>query len=150
MADLAPLVIEQTPVRAMLAVPLVHEGQRAGALDIFADTAGAFTDESVGQAAILAAFASVAVAGAAQSERAAARGGDGDQPRDRRGRRHPDGHARHQPGRRVRHAVPASQRLNRKLRDIATGIVKATRAGDSPAQYGRRRRPGAAPSVQSG
>jgi GAF domain-containing protein len=122
---LAPLVIEQTPVRAMLAVPLVHEGRRSGALNIFADTAGAFTDESVGQAAILAAFASVAVAGAAQSERAA---------------QLEEGMATN---REIGAAVgilmathgisqddafdmlsKASQRLNRKLRDIATGIVK--------------------------
>ena len=50
---LARIVVEQTPVRAMLAVPLLYDdGQRSGALDVFADTPGAFTDDSVGQAAI--------------------------------------------------------------------------------------------------
>lgn len=122
---LATLVVEQTPVRAMLAVPLLYDdGERSGALDVFADTAGAFTDDSVEQAAVLASFASVALAGARQSERAS---------------QLEEGMATN---REIGAAVgilmathhitsaeafdmlsKASQRLNRKLRDIASGIV---------------------------
>jgi GAF domain-containing protein len=122
---LARLVVAQTPVRAMLAVPLVDEGRRTGALNVFADRPGAFDAESVGQAAILAAFASVALAGVRHSERAA---------------QLEEGLATN---REIGAAIgilmathgisseaafdmlsTASQRLNRKLRDIATGIVR--------------------------
>jgi GAF domain-containing protein len=122
---LAAIVVERTPVRAMLAVPLLDEGQRSGALNVFADSTDAFDDESLGAAAILASFASVAIAGARHSERAdqLAKGLE--------------------TNREIGAAVgilmathrisqddafdmlsKASQRLNRKLRDIATGIVR--------------------------
>jgi GAF domain-containing protein len=123
--QLARLVVDRTPVRAMLAVPLVDEGRRNGALNVFADEPDAFDAESVGQAAILASFASVALAGAGHSERAA---------------QLEVGLATN---REIGAAVgilmathgissedafemlsQASQRLNRKLRDIATGIVR--------------------------
>jgi len=127
---LARIVVEQTPVRAMLAVPLLYDdGERSGALDVFADTAGAFTDESIGQAAVLASFASVALAGARQSERAS---------------QLEEGMATNREiGAAVgilmaTHSISsadafdmlskASQRLNRKLRDIATGIVQGVSA----------------------
>jgi GAF domain-containing protein len=42
-------VLENTPVRAMLAVPLVESGERGGALNVFADRPGAFTAESTGR-----------------------------------------------------------------------------------------------------
>jgi GAF domain-containing protein len=61
---------EVTSVRSALACPLVLDGQRGGALNLFADTADAFTDEDVSNAAVLAAFASVAVAGALARDRA--------------------------------------------------------------------------------
>jgi GAF domain-containing protein len=122
---LAALVVERTPVRAMLAVPLVDEGRRTGALNVFADRPDAFDAESVGQAAVLASFASVALAGVRHSERAA---------------QLEEGLATN---REIGAAIgilmathgissedafdmlsQASQRLNRKLRDIATGIVR--------------------------
>jgi GAF domain-containing protein len=125
---LARLVVAQTPVRAMLAVPLVDEGRRTGALNVFADRPGAFDAESVGQAAILAAFASVALAGVRHSERAA---------------QLEEGLATNREiGAAIgilmaTHGISsedafdmlsnASQRLNRKLRDIATGIVRGER-----------------------
>lgn len=129
---LAQIVVAQTPVRAMLAVPLLYDdGQRSGALDVFADTAGAFTDESVGQAAVLASFASVALAGARHSERAS---------------QLEEGMATNREiGAAVgilmaTHSISsqeafemlsqASQRLNRKLRDIAAGIVRGGSAAD--------------------
>lgn len=123
--SLARIVLDRTPVRAMLAVPLMNEDQRAGALNVFADRPGAFDQESVGQAAILASFASVALAGARHSERAS---------------QLEQGMATN---REIGAAIgilmathgitsdeaftmlsKASQRLNRKLRDIATGIVR--------------------------
>jgi GAF domain-containing protein len=123
--ELARLVVERTPVRAMLAVPLIDEGRRTGALNVFADRPGAFDAESVSQAAILASFASVALAGARQSERAA---------------QLQEGLATNREiGAAIgilmaTHGISsedafdmlsnASQRLNRKLRDIATGIVR--------------------------
>ena len=122
---LAGLVVKQTPVRAMLAVPLLYDdGQRSGALDVFADTAGAFTDDSVEQAAILASFASVALAGARQSERA-------DQLEEGLATNREIGAAvgilmaTHQltSAEAFDMLSKASQRLNRKLRDIASGIV---------------------------
>jgi GAF domain-containing protein len=122
---LAAIVVERTPVRAMLAVPLLDEGQRSGALNVFADSTGAFDDGALSTAAILASFASVALAGARHSQRAdqLAKGLE--------------------TNREIGAAVgilmathrisqddafdmlsKASQRLNRKLRDIATGIVR--------------------------
>jgi GAF domain-containing protein len=122
---LAAAVIERTPVRAMLAVPLLAEGKRAGALNVFADRAGAFDDSSVAMATVLASFSSVAIASAGNSERAA---------------QYEQGMATN---REIGAAVgilmathgisqddafamlsTASQRLNRKLRDIATSIVR--------------------------
>jgi GAF domain-containing protein len=125
---LAAIVVERTPVRAMLAVALLDEGHRSGALNVFADSTGAFDDEALSTSVILASFASVAVAGARESQRAdqLAKGLE--------------------TNREIGAAVgilmathrisqddafdmlsKASQRLNRKLRDIASGIVR----GDS-------------------
>lgn len=127
---LAEVVIAQTPVRAMLAVPLVHDGKRTGALNVFADRAGAFTDESIGQAAILASFASVALAGAQQAELA-------DQLAEGMATNREIGAAvgilmaTHKIGQEEAFGLlsQASQRLNRKLRDIAAGIVRGEPAG---------------------
>jgi transcriptional regulator with GAF, ATPase, and Fis domain len=125
---LARRVVAETPVRSMLAIPLVLNGQRGGALNIFADRTHAFTQDSIETGAILAAFASVAICAARQAERAdqlqqglatnreigaaigilmASRGMTSDEA----------------------FAVlsQASQRLNRKLRDIAVGIVRGER-----------------------
>jgi GAF domain-containing protein len=122
---LAELVVAQTPVRAMLAVPLVLDGRRGGALNIFADRTDAFTGASTELAVILASFASVAVAGAAQSERA-------DQLQAGLQTNREIGvaigllMATHKISSEEAFAIlsSASQRLNRKLRDIAAGIVR--------------------------
>jgi GAF domain-containing protein len=122
---LAEAVVARTPVRAMLAVPMFAEGRRTGALNVFADRTGAFDEGSVAQATILASFSSVAIASAGHSERAA---------------QYEQGMATN---REIGAAVgilmathgisqddafamlsTASQRLNRKLRDIATSIVR--------------------------
>jgi GAF domain-containing protein len=127
---LAKIVVERTPVRAMMGVPLVDDGHRDGALNVFSDTTDAFDDEAIETAAILAAFASVALAAARHSTRAS---------------QLEVGLATN---REIGAAVgilmathhisqdeafdllsKASQRLNRKLRDIATGIVHG---GGSP------------------
>jgi GAF domain-containing protein len=122
---LAALVVERTPVRAMLAVPLVDEGTRSGALNVFADHPNVFDDESLATAAILASFASVALAGARQTQRA-------DQLEEGMATNREIGAAvgilmaTHNISQEQAFDLlsKASQRLNRKLRDIATGIVR--------------------------
>ena len=121
---LAATVVEQTPVRAMLAVPLVHEGRRRGAVNLFADRPQAFSDESVGQAAILAAFATVAVASASHAEQAEQLA-EGMATNREIGAAVGILMATHKIGQEEAFDLlsKASQRLNRKLRDIARGIV---------------------------
>jgi GAF domain-containing protein len=122
---LAELVVAHTPVRAMLAVPLVDEGHRHGALDLFSDSVNAFDDEAIGAAAILASLASVALAGAHHAARA-------DQLEEGMTTNREIGTAvgilmaTHGIGQdeAFRMLSQASQRLNRKLRDIAAGIVR--------------------------
>ena len=122
---LAALVVERTPVRAMLAVPLVDEGTRSGALNVFADRPNVFDDESLATAAILASFASVALAGARQTQRA-------DQLEEGMATNREIGAAigilmaTHNISQEQAFDLlsKASQRLNRKLRDIASGIVR--------------------------
>ncbi len=122
---LAEVVVERTPVRAMMGVPLVDDGHRSGALNVFSDRTDVFDDEAVATAAILASFASVALAGARHSARA--------------GQLQEGLATNREIGAAVgilmaTHGISqddafallssASQRLNRKLRDIATGIVR--------------------------
>ena len=127
---LAQEVLSRTPVRAMLAVPLVTEGHRSGALNVFADRTDAFDQGSVAQASILASFSSVALASARQSALA---------------QQFQEGMATNREiGAAVgilmaTHSISqsaafdmlsgASQRLNRKLRDIAASIVRDHDAG---------------------
>jgi GAF domain-containing protein len=122
---LAQVVLARTPVRAMLAVPLIDDGHRSGALNVFADRTDAFDQDSVAQATILASFSSVALSAARQSTLA---------------QQYQEGMATN---REIGAAVGilmathkisqaaafdmlsgASQRLNRKLRDIAASIVR--------------------------
>lgn len=125
---LAERVLAETPVRAMLAVPLVFDGRRNGALNLFADRTGAFGPESTESGTILAAFASVAISRAAESERA-------DQLQEGLASNREIGAAigilmaTRNLTQEQAFAVlsQASQRLNRKLRDIATGIVRGER-----------------------
>jgi transcriptional regulator with GAF, ATPase, and Fis domain len=115
------------PRLAELAVPLVLDGRRGGALNLFADRTDAFTDASTEVAVILASFASVAVSGAAQSERA-------DQLQAGLETNREIGvavgllMATHRISSDEAFAIlsSASQRLNRKLRDIAAGIVRGS------------------------
>ena len=122
---LAELVIAHTPVRAMLAVPLVDEGHRNGALDVFSDSTGAFDDESVSSAAILASLASVALAGARHAVRAGQLE-EGMTTNREIGTAVGILMATHGISRDEAFGMlsQASQRLNRKLRDIAAGIVR--------------------------
>jgi hypothetical protein len=67
---LAQRCLAETPVRSMLAFRLAHEGRKSGALDLFSDVPGALDDEAVDQAAVLAAFTSVAISAAHERDRA--------------------------------------------------------------------------------
>jgi transcriptional regulator with GAF, ATPase, and Fis domain len=122
---LAERVLATTPVRAMLALPLVIDGRRNGALNLFADQANAFGPSSVESGAVLAAFATVAVSAALEAKRA-------DQLQAGLETNREIGAAvgilmaTHKLSSDEAFAVlsKASQRLNRKLRDIAAGIVR--------------------------
>jgi transcriptional regulator with GAF, ATPase, and Fis domain len=67
---LTKLVLEHTPVRGMIGYRLLVGNRKAGALNIFSDTPNALTTQSADMGAIVAAFASVALAGASHHERA--------------------------------------------------------------------------------
>jgi transcriptional regulator with GAF, ATPase, and Fis domain len=69
--QLAALLIEDTPVRGVMGFRLLVNRRKSGALNLFSDTPDAFTDESAGQAVVLAAFASVAINAIAEGEDAA-------------------------------------------------------------------------------
>ncbi len=128
--ELAKVVVERTPVRAMMGVPLVDQGQRGGALNVFADSPGAFDEEAVETAAILASFATVALAGTRHAVRA-------DQLEQGLATNREIGAAvgilmaTHGISQDDAFAMlsMASQRMNRKLRDIATGIVRGDESG---------------------
>lgn len=127
---LAPLVVARTPVRATLAFPLVHEGRRGGALNLFADRPGAFDDGSQDNAAVLAAFASVALV-AAQEQQRADQLKEGMETNREIGKAVGMLMATHNISSEQAFEIlrTASQRLNRKLRDIAAGIVGGDPAG---------------------
>jgi transcriptional regulator with GAF, ATPase, and Fis domain len=59
-------VLTNTPVRGAMAYRLFTAESKVGALNLFSDTAGAFTPDSADVAAIFAAFASVAVTAASE------------------------------------------------------------------------------------
>ncbi len=63
-------VVEETPVRGMAGFRLVVDDRKVGALNLFSDHPGALTETSVDQAAVLAAFASVALIAASHQEQA--------------------------------------------------------------------------------
>lgn len=122
---LAEVVLARTPVRAMLAVPLINDGQRAGALNVFADRTDAFDQDSVAQASILASFSSVALAAARQSA-LAQQYQEGMATNREIGAAVGILMATHQISQSAAFDMlsGASQRLNRKLRDIAASIVR--------------------------
>ncbi len=67
---LAERCLGETPVRSMMGFRLIHDGRKSGALNVFADRPGALTEESAQEAAVLAAFAAVAIMAAEQQDRA--------------------------------------------------------------------------------
>jgi hypothetical protein len=67
---LSKLVLEQSPVRGMIGYRLFIGDRKAGSLNVFSDTPDALTIEAADIGAIVASFASVAIAGAAANDRA--------------------------------------------------------------------------------
>lgn len=67
---LAERLLRGTPVRGMIGYRIMVGERKVGALNLFADTPGAFTPEGADMGAILASFASVALTAAAQREEA--------------------------------------------------------------------------------
>lgn len=68
--ELAVTVLERTPVRGMAGFRIRQDGQKVGALNVFSDTAGALTQDSLDQAIMLTAFASVTLAALDRGEEA--------------------------------------------------------------------------------
>lgn len=67
---LAERVLAETPVRGMIGYRIMVGERKVGALNLLSDTPGAFTGEAANMGAIVAAFASVALAAAAAHESA--------------------------------------------------------------------------------
>jgi hypothetical protein len=67
---LAERVLAETSVRGMAGFRLLVDGRKAGALNLFSDVPGALSVNSGDVGVVLAAFASVALAGATQRQRA--------------------------------------------------------------------------------
>lgn len=65
---LAAQVLQHTPVRGMAGFRLLVNQQKTGALNLFSDTAGRLTNESVNQAILLTSFLSVAITAANHRE----------------------------------------------------------------------------------
>jgi GAF domain-containing protein len=63
-------IVAETPVRGMAGFRLVVDDRKVGALNLFSDRPGGLTESSVDQAAVLAAFASVAIIAASHKEQA--------------------------------------------------------------------------------
>lgn len=67
---LAARILDETPVRGMAGYRLMVDERKVGALNVFSDTPGALTRQSADAGAVLAAFASVALMGVAEHQRA--------------------------------------------------------------------------------
>lgn len=67
---LSDWVLAETPVRGMAGFRLVNADHKTGALNLFSDTPGKLTQESVNQAILLVSFASVALLAAAERQSA--------------------------------------------------------------------------------
>jgi GAF domain-containing protein len=63
-------IVAETPVRSMAGFRLLVDNRKVGALNLFSDHPRGLTESSVDQAALLAAFASVALIAAARQEQA--------------------------------------------------------------------------------
>jgi hypothetical protein len=68
---LAEVLVAETPVRGAMGFRLLVDKRKGAALNLFSDTANMFDAESAGRAAVLAAFASVAINAVAKGEDAA-------------------------------------------------------------------------------
>jgi len=69
--NLAARILHDTPVRGMIGYRIVVNDRKVGALNMFADVPGAFTQETADMGALLASFATVALTAASQREEAA-------------------------------------------------------------------------------
>jgi transcriptional regulator with GAF, ATPase, and Fis domain len=69
--ELASVLVAETPVRGAMGFRLRVDKRKGAALNLFSDTPNLFDDESAGRAAVLAAFASVAINAIAKGEDAA-------------------------------------------------------------------------------
>lgn len=67
---LAARILAETDVRGMAGFRIRQDGKRVGALNVFSDTPGALTQQSLDQAIMLTAFASVALAALDRGEEA--------------------------------------------------------------------------------
>lgn len=67
---LAERALRETPVRGMIGYRLLAGERKAGALNLFSDTPGAFTEGAADMGAIVASFASVAITAANRQEAA--------------------------------------------------------------------------------
>ncbi|MGB8386634.1 GAF and ANTAR domain-containing protein [Mycobacterium sp.] len=65
---LASVLVAQTPVRGAMGFRLLVDKRKGAALNLFSDTPNMFDAESAGRAAVLAAFASVAINAVAKGE----------------------------------------------------------------------------------
>jgi len=68
---LAAVLVAETPVRGAMGFRLLVDKRKGAALNLFSDTANTFDDEAAGRAAVLAAFASVAINAVAKGDDAA-------------------------------------------------------------------------------
>ncbi|WP_297701335.1 GAF and ANTAR domain-containing protein [Mycobacterium sp.] len=69
--QLASILVAETPVRGAMGFRLLIDKRKGAALNLFSDTPNTFDAESAGQAAVLAAFASVAINAVAKGDDAA-------------------------------------------------------------------------------
>lgn len=69
--NLAAVLVAETPVRGAMGFRLLVDKRKGAALNLFSDTPNMFDAESAGRAAVLAAFASVAINAVAKGEDAA-------------------------------------------------------------------------------
>lgn len=65
---LAEILVAETPVRGAMGFRLLVDKRKGAALNLFSDTPNMFDSESAGRAAVLAAFASVAINAVAKGE----------------------------------------------------------------------------------
>jgi hypothetical protein len=68
---LSERAMSETPVRGMAGFRLIVDGKKSGALNLFSDTAGGLSPESIDQAVLLASFVSVALLASGERQTAA-------------------------------------------------------------------------------